>query len=76
MKDTIRKTRSATRFEKSQHSELSIKREEGDLKTIEIGGNQHEFVAMSSSDSVVKVEEKEADLKDQPPEPGKEKGLK
>lgn len=62
MAKASRKTRSATRLEKHKRVQIFIKREE-DTKTTNISTNKEELGAISSSDPIVKVEEKDGDLK-------------
>lgn len=71
MKTTKRKTRSETRSNNSQRAEMSIKKEEHSKVSL----NQTEVDSSSTSDPIVKVEEKEADLKNQLENLGNEAGI-
>lgn len=71
MKTTKRKTRSETRSNNSQRAEISIKRK----KTAKSVSTQYGIGAISSRDLNVKVEEKEADLKNRLESFGNEEGM-
>lgn len=75
MKETARKTRSATCNGKAQRAEILIKREEQKTKFIDTSPNQRESLATSLVVLNVKVEEKEANLKSQLSRRGNGKGL-
>lgn len=62
MKNSTRKTRSATRAEMSQHVEIRVKKEE-DTNFTNSSLNPFESIATSSADPIVKVEENDTLLK-------------
>lgn len=71
MKTTKRKTRSETRPNNSQRADMSIKKEEHSKVSL----NQTKVDSSSTPDPIVKVEEKEADLKNQLENLGNEPGI-
>lgn len=73
MKETTRKTRSATRFKTTSRVEIPAKKEE-DANKVDL--KQHKSFATSSLDPVVKFEANEVDLKSQAPKVEGEKGKK
>lgn len=72
MKQTARKSRSATHLKKSERVEIVIKKE-NDNKT---NFSQQEGTATPSVNPIVKAEENEIDLKSQVVKDEEEKGLK
>lgn len=75
MKETARRTRSATRSQKSKRVKIFIK-EEKEVEMTDSSTNQRETVAMPLSDYPVKDEEKDVDLKSQLSRLGYQRGSK
>lgn len=70
-----RKNQSATRLEKLKQVKLIIKTEEHLEEVSNASVNRNGYAATSSLDTVVKVEEKDAILKNQLPRSETERGL-